>query len=116
MSDSAFHSYIKSILRKASMRWPPLNKVRANARVSRGMYKCDGCGEIVPTSIYEKGKRVKNVLVDHINPIVPTTGFDSWDNVISRLFCSESNLQVLCKKCHDDKTNKERNERKSSRS
>ncbi len=116
MSESAFHSYIKSVLRRASMRWPPLNSVRAKARKSRGMYLCAGCGELVPASILQNGKRVKNVLVDHINPIVPITGFDNWDNVIQRLFCDESNLQVLCKNCHDKKTKQERDERKNSRS
>lgn len=115
MSDSAFHSYIKSILRKASMRWPPLNAVKTKARRSRGIYECANCHELVPATINEKGKRIKNVLVDHIEPIVPVTGFDNWDSVIQRLFCSEANLQVLCKKCHDNKTKEERIERKSYR-
>lgn len=114
MTPSAFQSYIKSILRKASMRWPPINRVRTNARMSRGMYKCAVCNTIVPATIIDekKKKRVKNVVVDHISPIVPISGFDSWDNVIRRLFCSESNLQLLCKECHDRKTADERLERK----
>lgn len=102
------------------MRWPPLNQARAAARIERGLYKCAGCGEVVPTSIVTtlkngKVKRVKNVLVDHIIPIVPTTGFDSWDNVIDRLFCDVDGFQVLCKACHDAKTLEETGERKSSR-
>ena len=120
MSPGAFHSYIKSVLRKASLRWPPINAVYKRARVDRGLYKCDGCGQVVPlTSVVTlkngKTKRVKNVSVDHIQPIVPVEGFDSWDKVIERLFCAESNLQVLCKECHDKKTETEKNDRKQYR-
>ena len=30
-------------------------------------------------------KRVKNIAVDHIVPVIPLTGFDSWDNVKTSL-------------------------------
>lgn len=120
MSESAFHSFIKSILRKASMRWGPTNRVKAKARVERGRYRCAKCGEVVPaTAVVElkngKVKRVKNIAVDHINPVVPTSGFDSWDNVIDRLFCDECGLQLLCRECHDEKCKEETNERKRKR-
>lgn len=120
MSEANFHTFIKSVLRKASLRWPPLNKVRSSARVERGWYRCAGCGNLVPTTIMAtlkngKQKRVKNVVVDHIHPVVPVEGFNTWDEVIERMFCDEAGLQVLCKACHDEKCSKENHERKSRR-
>ena len=51
----------------------------------------------------------KDVEVDHIKPVIdPKKGFKSWDEYINRLFCTEDNLQVLCKPCHKIKTNKEK--------
>ena len=69
-------------------------------------YICSVCGQ--PYGIRE-------VQVDHKDPIVPvgTLSKDmSWDNIISRVFCSADNLQVLCSTCHKAKShaseNKER--------
>jgi hypothetical protein len=121
LSESAFHSFVKSILRKASMRWGPLNRVKAKARVERGFYKCAACAAIVPATAITtlkngKVKRVKNVAIDHIAPVVPLTGFDSWDGVIDRLFCDEEGLQLLCRDCHEIKCQEETSGRKLHRS
>lgn len=51
--------------------------------------------------------------VDHVRPIVPVTGFDSWDAVIVRLTTGE--LQVLCDPCHKAKTKAENAERAANR-
>ena len=56
-------------------------------------------------------KRAKNVFVDHIDPIVPVTGWVSWDSCIERMYCEGDNLQLLCKACHDVKTKEETAER-----
>jgi hypothetical protein len=54
--------------------------------------------------------------VDHIESVVPvgmTTMDMSWDAYIDRRICSpDSNLQILCKPCHKDKSLKERRLRK----
>lgn len=103
------HSFIKSALRTASMKWPPRNLAIKNARVERGMYLCAGCGNIVPASVKIGNKRHKNAIADHIKPVVdPAVGFVSWDELISRLFCEVDGFQVLCKECHDSKTKQER--------
>lgn len=120
MTESAFHSFIKSTLRKASMRWGPVNRVKSKARVERGFYRCTQCNAVVPATAVVtlkngKTKRVKNIAVDHIIPVVPVEGFDSWDNVIDRLFCDEDGLQLLCRECHDEKCKEETHERKSHR-
>ena len=74
--------------------------------MSRGLYHCAECQLPVPATIVdeEKRKRVSNIFVDHIKPIVdPGVGFTTWDEVIEGMFCEEENLQLLCKACHDVK-------------
>jgi hypothetical protein len=67
---------------------------------------------VVPLTLNGK----KNVFVDHKVPVVDTEeGFKGWDVFIERLFCEESNLEVLCKSCHDTKSAEEREERKKSK-
>lgn len=79
------------------------------AWIRRGVYRCNGCKKNVPvTVINPKGKRVRNISVDHIKPVVPAKGFTTWDSVVSRMFCELSNLQILCKDCHNNKTKNER--------
>jgi len=108
-SEARFNSFIKSALRKASMRWGPVNQVKKAAWVERGKYLCEVCGQVVPLT---KDKK-KNVFVDHIDPIVPPEeGFTTWDKVIDRMFCEADNLQVLCGECHKKKSQQEREARK----
>ncbi len=70
---------------------------------------CNGCKKESPASIVVDRKRVQNIYVDHIKPIVdPAKGFEGWDVLIDRMFCEKDNLQVLCKTCHDVKTQEEK--------
>jgi len=63
----------------------------------------------VPVTTKEKGRKVKNTFVDHIKPVVdPAVGFTTWDDYIERMFCEADNLQVLCKACHDAKSEEEK--------
>ena len=56
----------------------------------------------------------KDVEVNHRIPVIPVTGFDSWDAVIDRLFCEEDALEVLCKPCHKVLTKLENQQRKEN--
>ena len=104
-TEARFNSFIKSLLRKGTMRWGPINSTKKSAWVERGKYLCAGCKKVVPLTV----DKSKNVFVDHVEPVVdPLVGFKDWDTYINRMFCEESNLQVLCKACHDKKTKKER--------
>lgn len=109
-TEARFNSFISSALRGATRRWPVKIMAKRRARVSRGWYVCEGCGEEVPATIKnDKGKRVDNSIVDHIHPIVdPAVGFTTWDEYIQRMFCEADQLQILCKKCHDKKSSEER--------
>lgn len=107
-SEARFQSFIKSLLRKGSQRWGPINSTKKAAWVERGKYLCAGCQQVVPLTVGGK----KNVFVDHIEPIIPVTGFTTWDDCIERMFCEVENLQLLCSDCHSKKTAQEREERK----
>ena len=108
-TEAKFKSFIKNNLRRATMKWAPINEALGLARTRRGFYKCAGCGEEVPASVKEGRTRKKNVHVDHIEPIVdPAVGWTTWDDCIERMFCELDNLQVLCTDCHDKKCNEEK--------
>ena len=114
-SQAKFNNFIKSGLRTLSMKWPPKHNVKKWARVKRGWYLCNGCKQVVPASTYLKDKqgrkkKISNVYIDHIEPIInPHVGFESWDQVIERMFVTEEGLQLLCRECHEKKTKEERN-------
>lgn len=108
-TEAKYRSFIRGNLRRTSTRWAPIGDCLKAARVSRGLYLCAGCGRTVEASIKVNGRRVKNVHVDHIKPIVdPSIGFVSWDVLIERMFCEADNLQLLCNDCHTIKTNEEK--------
>ncbi|MAQ19387.1 MAG: HNH endonuclease [Sandaracinus sp.] len=115
-SESKFNSFIRNQLRGATRKWGPISQVKKEANISRGNYKCAGCGEIVPPTIKVGRKRMNNVFVDHIEPIVdPKVGFTSFDDYIDRMFCEKDNLQLLCGPCHDVKSMQERQTAKERR-
>lgn len=111
-TESKFQSFIKSTLRKGTTRWPPkyevLNAAKRGKMVNDSTgrlaehYDCASCHGLFPASM---------VVVDHINPVVPVSGFTNWDDVILRMFCGVEGLQVLCKECHKIKTKEENAQR-----
>ena len=112
-TQAKFESFIKGLLRKGTMRWPQkyevLNAAKRGKQVNPATgrlaehYHCAQCGGVFPAKL---------VVVDHIDCVVPITGFVSWDDVIARMFCDSSGLQVLCKDCHKLKTKEENAARK----
>jgi len=113
-TQSRFESFIKGILRTGSLKWPPrfqiLNAAKKGKQVNQSSgrmaehYECNECHSMFPS---------KEVRVDHIDSVVPLSGFVSWDNVIQRLFCESEGLQVLCVGCHKVKTKEENETRKT---
>lgn len=117
-TEAKYKGFIKSTLRQATRKWGPINQCTKDARVSRGVYLCAGCKEeITKTTLDpETRKRVNNVHVDHIEPVVdPEEGFTTWDECIERMFSEVENLQVLCTPCHKAITAEENVVRKNSR-
>ena len=93
-----------------------LKEVKARDRVEEGEFtikkekdrcrvrnKCAHCGGIF---------REQEVERDHIEPMVPVTGWDSWDGYINRwMNCGPEGIQTLCKACHKVKSDAEKVER-----
>jgi 5-methylcytosine-specific restriction endonuclease McrA len=109
-TQARYNSFVKSALRKASIKWPPKYQVLKEASVGRKINKLTGrMAEHKRCAYCRAHFPVKLVSVDHILPIVdPATGFTNWDDTIERMFCEKDGLQVLCKDCHDKKTNTEK--------
>jgi hypothetical protein len=114
-TEARYRSFVKSALRSASQRWPPkyqvLNAAYIGQKINKSSgrmakhYECKKCQQHFPQ---------KEVEVNHITPVVPTSGFDSWDGVIERMFCEGHGLEVVCKPCHKLITKQENQERKEN--
>lgn len=104
-TDAQYRSFIKGNLRRVTQKWGPIADCLKEGRTRRGFYTCNGCKEEVPASIRDdNGKRIKNIAVDHIIPIIdPDVGWVSWDETIERMFAERDNLQLLCYSCHSAK-------------
>jgi 5-methylcytosine-specific restriction endonuclease McrA len=101
LTEAQFKAFIISALRTRSRWWKPAQEAKKRARVGKGTYLCQKCL-----------KTTKKPQIDHINPVVPATGFTTWDDYIERMFCEVDNFQCLCPDCHHEKTQQERKQRK----
>ena len=104
MTEAAFWGWIRSTLRKASMRWKPRSEaLKAGRRPytgddkrTRWEYKCTLCN---------KWYKAKAVQVDHIEPVGSLTKASDLPRFVEGLFCEVDNLRVLCRVCHQAITN-----------
>ena len=111
------NSFITSVIRRGFTRWPPKFEVLKNAKQGKKINESTGrLAEHYQCNVCKGSFAGKDVEVDHINPIVPVSGFISWDSFIDNLFCELSNLQVICKTCHAKKSKLENEERKRIKS
>lgn len=101
MSEAAFFGFIRSSLRNRSRYWKPIAECKKNARraVAKGRqkweYQCNHC----------KGWFMdKETQVDHIEECGSLKSFDDIGAFAERLFCEIEGFQVLCKECHNKKT------------
>ena len=89
------HNFCMLSLRRATYRWAFGHIAMARQRLERGLYQCESCkGSFGP----------KEINKDHIEPVIPVTGFKSWDETIERMFAKSDGYQILCLMCHDAKT------------
>lgn len=103
-------SQLRSSIRRVWM-WSELRRnALARARVERGKYKCEHCGNIGGP---------KEVDVNHKIQVTPKNGLNTgldWGEFIHRLlFCGLENIEVLCKTCHYIVSQKEQEIRKKSK-
>jgi hypothetical protein len=107
MTESAFWSFIRSALRQKSRWWKPITQCKIDARRAykgsnkrqKFEYECNACHKWFPE---------KKINVDHIIGAGSLNCADDLPGFVERLFCEQDNLQVLCEKCHDIKTQSEK--------
>jgi hypothetical protein len=98
--DSQKKSFIMNTLRRGTYRWYGRWQALNNAKIGRNEYFCqiETCGVIGPKRDFQ---------LDHKLPVVITSGWDSWENVLDRMFCDADGYQNICKACHAIKTAEE---------
>jgi 5-methylcytosine-specific restriction endonuclease McrA len=109
--ETSLKTWLIPKLRRLSYQWPSRRLALVRARVSRGLYECAECKREGRTGLWGP----KEISMDHIEPVVDLNGWDSWDDVLARLFCSPDDFQCLCHDCHDKKTEKENQVRKEQK-
>lgn len=104
-TEARYWSFVRSALRQASRRYPPIARLaldavkRPNESSNKRMkweYQCAECGDWFPR---------KEVQVDHIIACGSLKTYEDLPGFVERLFCEPNDLAVLCRKCHQDKTN-----------
>lgn len=94
-------------LRRASYRLRSRTDALKAAKIARNQYKCNTCKGIFGRS---------EIHLDHIEPVVPYEGWQSFDDFIDRLFIEDhTKFQVLCKPDHKIKSKMEAGLRKFHR-
>lgn len=107
MTESQFWAMIRSALRERSRWWKPSGVVRVKARRQykgsnkrqKYEYQCAKCRQWFPA---------KETEVDHIIPVGRLASSSDLPRFVDQLFVEEKGLQLLCNKCHDEKTKNER--------
>lgn len=101
--EKRFFTWLRSALRSASRRYPPIYEALAAAKRpytgnnprQKVCYECAACGTLAST---------KEVAVDHRVDCGKLTSWDDVQGFMERLFCGKEGLDVLCHECHDRKT------------
>jgi 5-methylcytosine-specific restriction endonuclease McrA len=115
LSDPAAHNRIVSALKRAFSRSPTVTDFLRKHRREEAWTKKDGSRAKKPKVFYRCAHcnqefRSNQVQVDHIVSVVPLnipSRHLSYNELINRLFCAESNLQILCKAHHAEKSKME---------
>jgi hypothetical protein len=104
---------IRSALRNISRWWKPFAIALKNAshtsyvgKAKRVLYLCACCNKL-------HGR--KNVEVNHMIPLGSLKSYADLPGFCERLFVEDiSHLEVLCKECHKEETERQREERKAA--
>ena len=113
-----WNQVVRSAIRRAFARSPKViavmnagkrkvkhyNKDGSLAKVDRVEFNCQICGQWVVAKLMSG--------VDHIEPVISVEdGFVDWNTYVARIDCDPKNLQRVCLRCHQIKSNNERKRR-----
>ena len=101
-SEARFFGFIRSALRSAFMRRAPKHEAKRLSKLAYNQYECAECKGVFAN---------KEVEVDHLVPAGSLKTYDDLPGFVERMFCEADGFQVLCKPCHQAKTNEERKSR-----
>jgi hypothetical protein len=105
-TEARYFGFIRSSLRAAFMRWGPKSAAKTLAReyTDDGVrYRCAECDDLYTNA---------DTQVDHIKPCGSLRSYADLPGFVQRMFCEVDGFQVLCKDCHQIKTNQEKASRK----
>ena len=105
-TEARYFGFIRSALRSAFQKWGPKHEAKKDAKGAYNTYVCAACDGWFGSSQVE---------VDHIVPAGALKSYEDLPGFVERMFCEKQGFQVLCKDCHQLKTNNEREERKNAR-
>jgi len=105
-TEAGYWGSVRSALRRAFRYWKPATQAKMAARRryegsnkrQRWEYQCAEC---------EQFYMDKFVQIDHIIPVGSLKSGDDLKGFLERL-TPEDGFQVMCKECHQEKTNEER--------
>lgn len=106
-TEARYWAFIRSALRRAWAKYPVRFQVLQKARRpytgedkrTKWEYNCAKCNG------WFKSKEVE---VDHVESAGSLKSYEDLGGFCKRLFCEEDNLRVLCKSCHKQVTQEER--------
>lgn len=98
-TEARYFGFIRSSLRSAFTKWGPKHEAKKLAKVAYNKYECAHCHEFFGS---------KDTEVDHKVPAGSLKTYDDLPGFVERMFCEVDGFQVLCKECHQAKTNEER--------
>lgn len=110
LTEAGFWAMIRSSLRQTSRWWKPAAAAKQAAKrkyvgpnkLQKWEYKCNEC---------QNWFKDKDVAVDHVVECGELRCADDLPGFIDRLF-TEDGFQVLCKTCHNEKTQEYRQSKK----
>lgn len=101
----------KEVLAEGTRKVPRFNQDGSRAKIDSKEHHCQVCNKWVKASVGGKN----NIDVDHIIPVIDINDVSGkvkdWNIYKARLVCDKSNLQRICKPCHEIKTKKETDHR-----
>jgi len=108
-TEARFFGFVRSNLRLLSRKWPPVHAAKNQARRAyvgenkrqKYEYQCSDC------LAYHAGKETQ---VDHVTPAGSLKRFEDLPDFVSRLLCEAEGFRVLCKPCHQKRTNNANND------
>jgi len=106
-SKARYFGFIRSALRRASVRWGPKNEAATDARRPsksknkrlKWEFQCADCG---------KWCARKDTSVHHIVPCGTLKCYDDLPLFVERLFCEKEGFVLVCDKCHRARHEKEK--------